>query len=831
MNRAVRIAMIAVLAAAGLVALVFALAWSLMPRDWIDRQARIQVSQVKGAAVRWTRMTPAFKGLSIGVNLEGLAIRVPATGDPRTDLRANEVFVRMKLIPLLFRRVEVSSAKLDGAWITMYEQPPQPEAAVESIPAPRFRIQVPRFDFHNLNVRTRDAAGSGTELKGLEGNVELKGSFDAPTAIQVSAKAESLYWKPSAAAASVPLPSPLALDAALESRAGSGILKVTRGSLDVGPLTSAVTGTVRFPKRETGASGAAEVDLRLTGKPQKLDSGDRVFRAVSGSLPAKWEGTASWDIHAGGRAPGIVTDGTLLVSGLSVRAKENAFLINQVRTVWKTRADRTFTATGSGAGSGVSLDFAAKGLLAPGGSTTGTLVLRAPATRLNGLLPNTPTWRSGNLECRVSFELRPPAKPTVHWFIRGSGMDGTVQGLAHPVRGLQFDADGTEAGANVRSLKARVGSSSMNVSGTLTAGKPLSTGTFRIALDRFVAEEWAPPVGNKAPTKVVAPPPTKLPVPIGAFTGLVEIGEARSGGMRATNISTPVRYDGKDLVAQPIKGAIGTGTFEGSLNIKRPFEKPSYALHMDVKRAPVEQVAAGTIPFSSAVTGFMSGVVDLTGEGLPSARPNDTLKGLLKGSLEDGRVKVSPTLIAIARSLGITQQSDVPVTKASHTVRIVGNKLVIDQARGDLGEDKAEMTGSVGLDHVLDLNLLLRLAPNRVKGSTVLAKLAQYARDSEGRLPVVVKITGLDRAPKITINTQQLMETATKQLGKKVGEKLVSDLVKGLARRPDSVRALDSTLAADSVRNLATSPKTPADSTAADPLKKTRDALKNIFRK
>jgi hypothetical protein len=95
----------------------------------------------------------------------------------------------------------------------------------------------------------------------------------------------------------------------------------------------------------------------------------------------------------------------------------------------------------------------------------------------------------------------------------------------------------------------------------------------------------------------------------------------------------------------------------------------------------------------------------------------------------------------------------------------------------------------------------------------------------------VVKITGLDRAPKITINTQQLMETATKQLGKKVGEKLVSDLVKGLARRPDSVRALDSTLAADSVRNLAASPKTPADSTATDPFKKTRDALKNIFRK
>jgi len=46
----------------------------------------------------------------------------------------------------------------------------------------------------------------------------------------------------------------------------------------------------------------------------------------------------------------------------------------------------------------------------------------------------------------------------------------------------------------------------------------------------------------------------------------------------------------------------------------------------------------------------------------------------------------------------------------------------------------------------------------------VLARFAQYARDSEGRLPVGLKITGLDRAPKITINTEALLQTATKQL-------------------------------------------------------------------
>ena len=830
MSRPVRIAVIAVLSLAALVVLVFAIAWSLMPRDWIDREARRQVAQMKGAAVKWTRLTPAIQWFSIGVKVEGLTVRIPEAGPSKTDLRANEIFVRMKLLPLLSRRVEVSSAKLDGVWVTLTEQPAEAAAPSGAPPAPQFQILVPRVEFRNLNVRTRDTLGSGTELKGLSGSVDFRGTLDTPSSIRVSAKVGSLFWKASAAAANMPLPSPLTLDAALESKGDTGVLEVTRGSVDVGPLHSALAGTVTFPKREAG--GGPTVDLTLKGDPQKIDSGDRAFRGIAVATPAKWEGTAAWDVHASGRAPDIVTNGTLKLGGLSVRAQENSFLIDNVKAQWNTRADRTFTASGQGSGSGIEMSFLAKGLLTPGGATTsGDLFLRAPAARLNGLVPNSPKWTSGNLECRAAFEIRPPAKPVMRWSIRGTGIDGTMQGLTHPVRGLQFDIEGNDVSAEVRSLHAGVGSSTVNLNGTLARGKPVSTGTFHIAIDKVIAEEWAPPAGGKAPQKVGAPAPSMLSVPIGALTGTVEIGEVRSGGMRATHISTPIRFDGSDLVAAPIKGVIGTGTFEGSFDLRSPFTQPSYVLHVDVKRAPVEQIAAGTIPFASSVSGFMSGVLDLSGRGFPSASPNETLKGLLKGTLEDGKLKLTPTVLAVARTLGISTGSEVPFTQETHTVRIQGNRMLIDQARGDLGQDKAEMSGSVGIDHTLDLDVLLKLAPGRVKGSTALARFAQYARDSEGRLPIGLKITGFDRAPKITVNTEQLMAAATKQLGRNVGEKIVSDLAKRLAPRPDSARALDSTLAADSVRNPEATRKTAADSTAADPLQKTRDALKKIFGK
>jgi hypothetical protein len=829
MSRPLRIALVAAACVAAAFVIVFAAAWFLMPRDWIDREAKSQVSRMKGASVKWTRLTPAIQWFSIGVKLEGLTVRIPDVGPSRTDLKANEIFVSMKILPLLSRRVEVSSAKLDGAWVTLTEQPPEATPPPGSNAGQGFQVLVPRLDFHNLNVRTRDTLGSGTELKGLSGSVAFQGTLDTPSSIRVSAKADSLFWKASAAAANMPLPSPLTLDAALESKGAPGVLEVTLGSLDLGPLRSAVAGKVQFP--QGAAEGGPTIALRLTGDNQKVDSSDRAFQGIAAATPAKWEGTAAWNIDVGGRAPDIVTNGTLNLSGLTVRSQENSFLINQVRAEWKTHADRTFTATGSGSGSGVSLSFQAKGLLTPGGATTGDLLVRAPAARLNGLVPNTPKWSAGNLECRAAFELRPPAKPAIRWTIRGTGIDGTMQGLTHPVRGLTFDIEGNDVSAEIRSLGTKVGSSTLSLTGTVARGKPLSTGTFHIAVDRVIAEEWAPPAGGKAPQKITAPAPAMLPVPIGAFTGAVEIGEVRSGTMRATNITTPVRFDGKDLVAAPIKGSIGTGTFEGSFNVQTPFTKPSYTLHMDVKRAPVEQVAAGTMPFSSAVTGFLSGALDLSGQGFPSAAPNETLKGLLKGTLDDGKLKLTPTVIAVARALGISTGSDLPLTQETHSVRIQGNKMLIDQARGDLGQDKAEMNGMVGIDHTLDLNVLLRLAPARVKGSTALARFAQYARDAEGRLPVGLRITGLDRAPKITVNTQKLIEAATKQLTSEAGRKALDGLVKGLARRPDSLRKADSTLASDSTRNQESAGKAPADSAAADPLKKAGDALRQLFHK
>src|SRR5207248_7376532 len=107
-----------------------------------------------------------------------------------------------------------------------------------------------------------------------------------PRGIRLTAKADSLFWRPSSAAANVALPSPLSLETELTASGGPGALRVTRGALDLGPLTSTLQGTVRIPP--PGDREGVAVDLAIEGKPQKIDSQDRAFHGIAAASPATW---------------------------------------------------------------------------------------------------------------------------------------------------------------------------------------------------------------------------------------------------------------------------------------------------------------------------------------------------------------------------------------------------------------------------------------------------------------------------------------------------------------------------------------------------------------
>src|SRR6185295_11285501 len=100
MARPVRIVLTVVGSLLGLLAIAVLAAWFLMPKDWIDKEARRQAARIEGSTVRWTSLRPGLSWLSLGVRIEGLYVRQPAEGqgDARMEARIRELFVSFRLL-------------------------------------------------------------------------------------------------------------------------------------------------------------------------------------------------------------------------------------------------------------------------------------------------------------------------------------------------------------------------------------------------------------------------------------------------------------------------------------------------------------------------------------------------------------------------------------------------------------------------------------------------------------------------------------------------------------------------------------------------------------
>ncbi|MGE5175402.1 MAG: AsmA-like C-terminal region-containing protein [Hyphomicrobiales bacterium] len=791
MPRLLRIGLIAVGGLFGLILLLFLAAFFLIPRDFIEKQARAEAAKIPGMSVTWTRLTPGFRWLAVGIRVEGLAVRAPREGNATLNARIQDVFVELKLLPLLARRVEVATARVRGGGVAMFDRglpAPSPGAGAGAGGAGGIALVVPRITIDDLDLRTRDMTGSGFDLRGVHGESSIDGPLARPASVRIALGADSLYWKPSVRDSLVPLPSPLSAAATLAARDGGKRLEVTDGSAELGPLDSKIGGSVLFPD----PPAAPTLALTLTGAPQMVRSTDPSIRPLASRSPATWSGTASWDVRVEGPMATPVTSGRFVLKQLQVTAQSNTFTIDQASASFTSRPDRTFTARLEGLGSGITFTAEAQGSSAPGTTTSGQFYFRAPAQRLNGLVPNTPTWNSGSLEGSGTFTVTPPAPPKVTWKISGAGMSGNVPGVARPVRKLDFSVDGDQATANLSRCDIVVGSTTGSITGSIRQGKPLGSGTFRVKLDRFVAEEWD--TGSSSASggsfAMSSGTPSAPPIPLESFQGQVTIGELRSNGLVVRDVNVPVDFSKGTLTADPIHGLVGSGTVNGALDVSEFFTDPRFSLHLDLNKAPVEDVINGLLPAKLPVTGLVNGKVDLSGPGLPGPDVVDSLRGDLSGTIEQGAIRANPVIRSIRDALGSDSSPEIAFRTLTQSIRISGGKMLLDTVKGDMGKDAFEMTGSMGFDQSLDLHLLLKLGPERVKGAAALSQLAGYVQDAQGRVPVQVRITGTALSPKISIQPGKLVESAGRALGQ--------ELMKGLA-----AKAAPETAAADSTKQKA----------------------------
>src|SRR5512139_1467938 len=162
MARALRIVLIGAGSLIALLGIALAAAWALLPREKIEAEAKRQAGLAAGAAIEWKSLEPGFEGLSLGIRLREFSARMPVEGPPAVDARVGEIFVRFRLLPLLFRRVEVSAASIRHARVALVDrgQPPPPSSPPGAGGgAGGMAIALPRLDLDDISVSSRDPFG------------------------------------------------------------------------------------------------------------------------------------------------------------------------------------------------------------------------------------------------------------------------------------------------------------------------------------------------------------------------------------------------------------------------------------------------------------------------------------------------------------------------------------------------------------------------------------------------------------------------------------------------------------------------------------------------
>ena len=180
MARWLKLLLIAAAAAVGLFALTLALAWAFLPREWINREAQRQATQMTGASIRWTAITPGFEQWSLGIHITDFSARMPEKGPPAVDARAKEIFVRFRLLPLLLRRVEVSAASIRHASVSMVDRGAPPGGAPAGGGAggtTGVALVLPRLELADVSLSTRDPFGGGFDLKRISGHTSFEGAL------------------------------------------------------------------------------------------------------------------------------------------------------------------------------------------------------------------------------------------------------------------------------------------------------------------------------------------------------------------------------------------------------------------------------------------------------------------------------------------------------------------------------------------------------------------------------------------------------------------------------------------------------------------------------
>lgn len=812
----VRVAAVALAAAA----LLFAVAWAavavLLPRDRVLAMVRAQLAV---SLRRETRLAGVSVGLwpPVRIGVRGFALAEPGGFARGTALKVASLDLDLDVLPLVSRRVVVRRLTLEEPSLHLVLRP-DGGTNLDSVfaaappgtakrPAAPMDLAVREFAVRGGRVLVDDLGARRRVLAGLETRLSLEAAGGTRFATRGRTRVTDVAFGPLGARR------PADLDPALsrlvwtlghEGRydAATRTLALESLTLGLGRARLALAGMVREP------GPRATVDLRAAG--ERVDLGEllaaaaavdaRALRGVAGG------GRLAFDLRVTGRlGPGTrpAVTGTLALTGGALRYPGAPVGVDGLALRARLEADALVVEELSArvGGEPVRAQLELRHFADPRArfAVKGSLELAA----LSQALAPKDTKISGRAELNVrgSGRLRDPGSFALdgHAALANASVEGAA--LPRRVEAIAASVRLVPEGATVRGFTARAGQSSFTLDASLT--RPLALlrppGTVEPAGVTFT---FRSPHLDLAE---LLPPGPGSPLAFNARGGgRVEIARFRNQRLDVEDVVANVSL-APAVIAVPsfaLRAYGGTVTGRASFGFADP-ASPSFAVTGRADTVEVDRVLSAWSPARGVLTGVTGAEFDLSGDGVRPEQLRGSLGALGLALLAEGRL-AGPVMDAIAAATRTPALREVSLRELRLPFRVERGRVVTDSVRfaGPAGD--WQVSGMVGFDGSLDYAVSATLPPSLAAGGSWKDALAAgLLGDGRGGLLVDLRVGGTAKAPRVTLDAKSMRDRLAGRAGAALAEQRAR---LGEALRRAATPPADSGAAADSAAPAARAP-------------------------
>ena len=251
------------------------------------------------------------------------------------------------------------------------------------------------------------------------------------------------------------------------------------------------------------------------------------------------------------------------------------------------------------------------------------------------------------------------------------------------------------------------------------------------------------------------------------FGGTLRAGKIEWAGLTFETVATPFTFDDGALDLSALAGQLADGTANGSFQLDTEDEGSPLSAKLTVRKAQLGNLVIAWGWTDGAVSGLLSGEIELHGTLKKFARSEG--KGHL--SLEDGHFQKLELFETIGQVLGLDELANMHFSEATAELRMADEKVFVEPVVLATPDLRLTAKGAVKLDTKVSLDARLAVDEKLAKRLPSFVRDNFVATETDPMRGIDFKVTGKTSKPKTDL--------AEKLIGKKVGEQ-VSDLIGGL---------------------------------------------------